>query len=254
MRPAPGSNDAAAAQSRSRKSSFNEPPPPGAGPTAFFLAREDPLEKLSGDSFDSTRQEQQDLPVGSIPNTKTQDSVYGVQSLDDALGAAFGSKDESEHANEDTPRGAEEETTTASSPHRNHFHGTSPVYPTRVHHAADISQPPTPLQSASPAPDWSSAMPSTPKSGSLGSLRLSDIESQAAIDDSDDDYEQHLHQRGDVLGRHSGSLAPELVMPSLAMPARRPFTDIGKKMGRLRIGIAGAKGNLLARLAFLARD
>jgi GTPase SAR1 family protein len=72
----------------------------------------------------------------------------------------------------------------------------------------------------------------TPKSMSLGSsIRLSedgDVESTG----NGADESNHLMSSG----------APELVMPSLAMPARRPFTDRGKKMSRLRVCVAGRKG------------
>lgn len=39
----------------------------------------------------------------------------------------------------------------------------------------------------------------------------------------------------------SGS-APQLIMPSLQLPSRRPFTDEGKSMGRLKVLIAGDSG------------
>lgn len=39
----------------------------------------------------------------------------------------------------------------------------------------------------------------------------------------------------------SGS-APQLIMPSLKLPSRRPFTDEGKSMGRLKVLIAGDSG------------
>lgn len=39
----------------------------------------------------------------------------------------------------------------------------------------------------------------------------------------------------------SGS-APQLVMPSIKMPSRRPFTETGKSMGRLKVLIAGDSG------------
>ncbi|KAI0019021.1 Septin-domain-containing protein [Xylariomycetidae sp. FL0641] len=39
----------------------------------------------------------------------------------------------------------------------------------------------------------------------------------------------------------SGS-APQLVMPSIQMPKRRPFTDAGRNMGRLKVLIAGDSG------------
>lgn len=39
----------------------------------------------------------------------------------------------------------------------------------------------------------------------------------------------------------SGS-APQLIMPSIKMPSRRPFTEAGKNMGRLKIMVAGDTG------------
>lgn len=39
----------------------------------------------------------------------------------------------------------------------------------------------------------------------------------------------------------SGS-APQLVMPSIKMPSRRPFTERGKNMGRLKVLVAGDSG------------
>jgi hypothetical protein len=39
----------------------------------------------------------------------------------------------------------------------------------------------------------------------------------------------------------SGS-APQLIMPSIKMPSRRPFTETGKAMGRLKVLIAGDSG------------
>lgn len=40
---------------------------------------------------------------------------------------------------------------------------------------------------------------------------------------------------------HSGS-APQLVMPSIKMPSRRPFTEEGKRIGRLKVLVAGDSG------------
>lgn len=36
--------------------------------------------------------------------------------------------------------------------------------------------------------------------------------------------------------------APQLIMPSIKMPSRRPFTTTGKEMGRIKIMVAGGKG------------
>lgn len=45
----------------------------------------------------------------------------------------------------------------------------------------------------------------------------------------------------DSIMMESGS-APQLIMPSIKMPSRRPFTETGKNMGRLKVLIAGDSG------------
>ena len=104
------------------------------------------------------------------------------------------------------------------------------------------SQPLTPLR-LSPQPE--SAMPSTPRSGSPKSFRLSDEEgsvmddtgSQAVQSSNGDDNEQ-----GPAAEHTNEGSMPQLVMPSIAMPSRRPFTERGKRMGRLKIMIVGPSG------------
>ena len=44
-------------------------------------------------------------------------------------------------------------------------------------------------------------------------------------------------------GEGMGS-APQLVMPSIRMPTRRPFTERGRRMGRLKVMVAGRAGRL----------
>lgn len=233
MRPTPG-GDPATDMSRSRKSSIVDSTAPYApGPTAFFLAREEDVDKMrNGATKDGGEGSSSASSVA-----KSKDSVYGVQSLESALGDAFGAKStdsslSSRHEKgEQAEGGAQDEDETpsiVSSPGRK-IHGVSGLGH-RHQHSSTVSQPLTPLQTASPAPDWSSNMPSTPKSGSLGSLRLSDGDSQVGIEDS-----------GDEEDLRSGTV--ELVMPSLAMPARRPFTERGKRMGRLKVCVAGRQGN-----------
>jgi hypothetical protein len=86
------------------------------------------------------------------------------------------------------------------------------------------------------------------------SMRGGDV---AVEDDEEDDEEEEDERRraeepaeregeGDVscvssVMMDSGS-APQLVMPSIKMPSRRPFTDDGKRMGRLKVLIAGDSG------------
>jgi hypothetical protein len=233
MRPTPG-GDPATEMSRSRKSSIVDSTAPYApGPTAFFLARQEDVDKMRNGATKDGGEEY--MSASSVE--KSTDSVYGVQSLESALGNVFGAKSTdssviSRHENGEQAEGgaqAENETPSiVSSPGRK-AHGVSGLG--HYHQqSSTVSQPLTPLQTASPALDWSSNMPSTPKSGSLGSLRLSDGDSQVGVEDC-----------GDEENRRSGTV--ELVMPSLAMPARRPFTERGKRIGRLKVCVVGRQGN-----------
>ncbi|KAK4156053.1 hypothetical protein C8A00DRAFT_41430 [Chaetomidium leptoderma] len=66
----------------------------------------------------------------------------------------------------------------------------------------------------------------------------------AVEDDEDEDEEEGQDGPGDASGSSmmdSGS-APQLIMPSIKMPSRRPFTDEGKRMGRLKVLVAGDSG------------
>ena len=129
----------------------------------------------------------------------------------------------------------------------------SPTLNTSPHrHARHIpqlteSRPLTPLMTGEHTP-LDSAFPSTPKSGSFRSLRLSDEDdgltednaSQAIAPSDDEDGHQSI-QRETLVDDMGGSM-PELVMPSLSMPSRRPFTARGRMMGRLKVCVAGGKG------------
>jgi len=95
-------------------------------------------------------------------------------------------------------------------------------------------------------------MPSTPKSVSLRSLRLSDDDysvdeaaSQALTSSGEEEDEEEL-QEETLLANETVALssAPQLVMPSIRMPSRRPFTERGKGIGKLKIMVAGAKGGI----------
>lgn len=112
----------------------------------------------------------------------------------------------------------------------------------------------TPLLLRSPQRGSSadSEVPSTPKSVSLRSLRLSDDDysvdeatSQVLTSSGEDEDEEEM-QEENLLPNDavtSGS-APQLVMPSIRIPSRRPFTERGKGIGKLKIMVAGAKGTI----------
>ncbi|KAK0711510.1 hypothetical protein B0H67DRAFT_585563 [Lasiosphaeris hirsuta] len=79
-----------------------------------------------------------------------------------------------------------------------------------------------------------------------GSHAPSLYSSHAVADDEDNDAEQPFHHdEGEASAEgsmmDSGS-APQLIMPSIKMPSRRPFTDAGKAMGRLKVLVAGDSG------------
>jgi len=86
--------------------------------------------------------------------------------------------------------------------------------------------------------DLGLSSPGSPKSISNRSSRPSDEESMdeggsQAIASSEDEAE---------VSPEGGDSAPQLIMPSIKMPSRRPFTTHGKDIGRLKILIAGDTG------------
>ncbi|KAI5370790.1 Putative P-loop containing nucleoside triphosphate hydrolase [Septoria linicola] len=101
--------------------------------------------------------------------------------------------------------------------------------------SADMSAPLTPIKLS---PHREAISPSTPRSGSPKSFRLSDEEhsvrdetgSQAICSSSGDEGQSPDLER-----------TPQLVMPSLSMPVRRPFTDQGRRTGRAKIMVVGPK-------------
>lgn len=90
-------------------------------------------------------------------------------------------------------------------------------------------------------PVFSSAVTSSSSSPRSLSTRLSEAESTHGEASTlpislDEDQETSLAISGLVDG------GPQLVMPSIRMPSRRPFTARGKQMGNFKILIAGSKG------------
>ncbi|KAF1841857.1 uncharacterized protein K460DRAFT_291569 [Cucurbitaria berberidis CBS 394.84] len=243
MRPLPGGDALPpSAKPRSRKSSVDHPAITSSNvPTAFFMKREEDLEQSSSVSHSTDS-------IG-----KSRESTYGVQSLADTLEAAFGA--------ESTAAGIRTEGCSST---RNHGKKTSrsgslssltsSIRPPESSKSSPVRKlkrklsnhgPPVPFTlpttNASP-PIPPSAMPSSPKSVSLHSLKLSDEEStlddlaSQAITSSGEEEEDATVQEDAV------SSFPQLVMPSIQMPTRRPFTTKGKAMGKLKIMVAGQTG------------
>jgi hypothetical protein len=235
----------------SRKSSFTEHGVPSwadhhsISPTTFFLAREhDSAYPSASDS--------------GFP----RDSMYGVQSLEETINRIDDSQsylDEQRHHCKSTGN------TDCSDPSASHppllrkptikpsefAHQTkepdapSPKVVPRVPSGAYLSRPLTPLGTYTP--DITSSLPSSPKSFSSRSFKplddisiADDISSQAIASGGEDEEEAGEDLSNHPDGAHDTS--SQLIMPSIRMPSRRPFTDRGKRYGRFKILIAGANG------------
>lgn len=202
-------------------------------PSSFFLSR-------------SPHASDQEPGSPSDDSEDQKESMYGVQSLGDTLSRS--------EMTANSPRRLSADDWPADSPLQEHsaldesqssqrrstlkafsidLRG-SPLQPTTSDTA---SRPLTPLN-----PEEPSSLPSSPKSISNRSLRpLDDVsitdEINSQVLGSADEEEKsraspHLGPAG----------ASQLIMPSLKMPSRRPFTERGKAMGRFKILLAGEPG------------
>lgn len=236
MRPSPVGD---ALPVSSRKHSFASPdvttPMPlsgNGGPTTFFMATESMLDGSSTTAVD----------------TGTESS-FGVRSLELTLGGTEG-----EGSNEDglsressgrrtIRKGKLVKKVDYSSDASDHPSATSSPDKSPAPRAQPRHLPETVLQTMTPtslaSPALGSSLPSSPKSTSTRSLRTSDEDSvedggsQAIMSSGDEDGEPPSAPQG---------IPPQLIMPSITMPSRRPFTERGKSMGRLKVLVAGASG------------
>jgi hypothetical protein len=148
-----------------------------------------------------------------------------------------------------TPASGNEEDDLAQSPRqmmvtKTRLLGGSHHSPSARGHTSQ-QEPLTPLLISS----TSSSLPSSPKSISTRSLRPSeagsipaeDSTSQAVSSSGDEEPDQRPRHELEALAKSSES-APQLIMPSIKVPSRRPFTDRGKVMGNFKILIAGLQG------------
>lgn len=231
--------------SQSRKSSFEQPrtDPRCETPATFFLSR--------SSGFHSTESPLQDSDT-------TRDSMYGVQSLDDAVREASldASYSETAHSVISMPHSQrdnlhdnndddddDDDDGAALTTHRGPAEpSASKPFHSPLHYASDDlpSCPLTPLNLS--FQNASSSLPSSPKSTSNNSLKplddisiTDDLSSQAvASAEEDNDLREAPTSNPDGTS--------QLIMPSIRMPSRRPFTERGKVMGRLKLVVAGASG------------
>ncbi|KAJ5105107.1 hypothetical protein NUU61_002454 [Penicillium alfredii] len=193
-------------------------PPPGSPsldsfdprtPATFFLSRNPSSDPPSPASED-------ELPA---------ETMYGVHSLDESLSQLATSPPPPEHSL--------------------HYDLGSPIarrrstLKPRESPMSAASRPLTPLNLSTPDEP---SLPSSPKSISNHSLRPLDD-----ISITDEINSQPVGSGDEEEGpRTSPRLGPggasQLIMPSIRMPSRRPFTERGKAMGRFKVLLAGAPG------------
>lgn len=111
------------------------------------------------------------------------------------------------------------------------FPSPTPV-PTSSRSRAPLSRPITPITLGTSVTGSLVSSPSSERDSPVGSIS----EHAVSWDENEHIVEAAGHDMVD-----SGS-APQLVMPSIKMPSRRPFTETGKSLDRLRIMIAGRSG------------
>jgi hypothetical protein len=217
----------------SRKRSVDTSPsldPRTATPATFFLSRSPHVSDLES-SISTDGQDSQDA----------KDNMYGVQSLDETL-----CQTEFAGSPRDLPADSLKHATDDLESHLTRRRSTlrpmdpdtldSPEQTSPLSHA--VSRPLTPLDLGNP--DDPSSLPSSPKSISNQSLRPLDdisitdeINSQAIGSGDEEEFGSSRPLPGG---------ASQLIMPSIKMPSRRPFTERGKAMGRFKLLLAGSPG------------
>ncbi|KAH0848365.1 hypothetical protein AYO21_04391 [Fonsecaea monophora] len=264
MRPGISLDNSTAESPRPRKSSNADSHPPSivgdrerhsSSATTFFLSR---------DPDASVKTHQSDRSAGPPLSTSP------LSSLQDTIDEADRDRSSIKHT---TPRQAEATSLTRSGSRRRSTikpgtncerfrRGSSSVNP-ETNITSNSPQPlPERVVTPSPLPSRDISLPGSPKS--LTSRRSVQTKSSANSDDelltnADETGSQAILSSGEeddneAAGGQVGGVEmmssirgvqdsqPELIMPSIKMPSRRPFTERGKKLGRFKIMVAGRKG------------
>ncbi|MCJ1286647.1 hypothetical protein MMC26_005993 [Xylographa opegraphella] len=240
MRPLVGGD---ALPALSRKQSFADPEvttpvtlPTRGGPTTFFMSSESMMEAST-------------TAAGPAAGSE---SNFGVRSLDSTTDAKEIEQGDEEHSSTyNIPNSRRRSTLKANfqrrrdQPIANPGHASAPSSPDtspgphHQHWQYPDDHPHLATHSSLVSLALGSSVPSSPKSTSTRSLRLSDEDScgdgasQAVVSSGDEDND-HDHDTHGTL--------PQLIMPSIMMPSRRPFTECGKTIDRLKVLIAGPSG------------
>ncbi|KGO47021.1 hypothetical protein PEX1_027320 [Penicillium expansum] len=204
--------------------------PRTATPATFFLSRSPHVA-----DHDSN------LSLDSPEDVK--ENMYGVQSLDASLSQSEftslprdPSADSLKQATDDLESHLAQHRSTLKPLNSGTIDSSDQASPIHA-----VSRPLTPLTLG--IPDDPSSLPSSPKSISNQSFRpLDDISitdeiNSQALGSGDEDEIPY----GSPFLTPGG--ASQLIMPSIKMPSRRPFTERGKSMGRFKVLLAGSPGS-----------
>ncbi|KAL4903523.1 hypothetical protein BDW74DRAFT_41124 [Aspergillus multicolor] len=236
---------------RPRKSSLEQQQwidPRSATPSTFFLARS------------QRPDDREHSPV----EENLRNSMYGVQSFDETTStsssvAALLSELDTSSVSKPVPIPAspapsqqwkinleEADDAILTAQHDKTLKGFESSHATRLEpplHSSNLTSPRplTPLNFLNS--DDHSSLPSSPKSITNQSTRhldeisiTDDLSSQAvASGDEDDDSRPTVNPSSDS--------ASQLIMPSITIPSRRPFTEKGRALGRVKLLVAGASGS-----------
>ncbi|KAH6667946.1 Septin-domain-containing protein [Halenospora varia] len=242
MRPLPG-DDAFSARSRSTSFADNDTTPLASRSQppqmTYFMADEKTMESSSSSPS----------PLFPRPRDLPKSNILGVESLETTISSLAPESDDGDervrkarnnwkkNLGRPSSRASEDDLSEAASPTFQSSADMSRNGSTsqqRRSSQVTLSRPFTPLSYGSPAPASLMSSPDSRRNSNAGSY-TDDVASQAIVSSGDDERDNGLEMMD------SGS-APQLVMPSIKMPSRRPFTERGKNMGRLKVLIAGDSG------------
>ena len=230
-----------------------------AGPSTFFLTRY---------SNDDDYQDHDPSPCSTSDEPAINNSMYGVQSLHDTLQQSSLTEDDLWSSSSSTdhnkapgsPRAVVDDDDDDDDDDGNDKTSQRPLSrlldrleSIRRDGSASSFSLRRPLSDPAASPrsltpfnldDPSSSFPNSPKSLSSQSLRqLDDI--SIPDDESVPREEDNLPAPVPTTTPSTSESSSQLVMPSIKMPSRRPFTDKGKAMGRFKVLIAGSSGECI---------
>lgn len=206
-------------------SSFDHPLPPSPSPhidpvtTTFFLSRNP---HFSGS--------EPSVPLEK-PGHDPKESMYGVQSLETLDHSESPSRDSPE-----SPQLATDDLDSHLARRRSTLKANPDIQVSAQASPVAVSRPLTPLTCIT---DDLPSLPSSPKSISNRSLRPLD---EISITDEMNSQAVSSGDEAELGSPQMVGGAPQLIMPSIKMPSRPPFTERGKAMGRFKILLAGASG------------